>query len=422
MKKVLIVYYKQKSIMSVIRLGGLIKYLPEFGWEPIILTNEKSPELRDYNVITVPFDDDVYYKKNEPKIFKNVNKNSNIIIRITRHIWYLWYVKFFLYPDKHKDWYEPALQAVEKFLKTENIDAVISSYPSVTPHLIAETLKEKHGINWIADMRDLWTQYSYYQHKNFFPRKYIERRLESRTLSKADSITIVSKPLAVKLKKLHANSNIFIIPNGFDPDLLHFNMNLTKKFTITHAGQILNGKKDPSILFEAIIQLKSENKIDLEDFQINFYGTIYDFDFDFLEKSAKKYSLEEVVQIHGMINREEVLKKEFESQLLLLIRGNNSDEVGVYSGKIFEYLAAERPILSIGSTGGVVEELLIKTNAGVNLNKLNEIKNHIEKTYLEYKNNGRVKYEGIPEQVNKYSHKNMAKKFATLLNEITNSS
>ena len=371
--------------MSTIRLGGLIKYLSEFGWEPIILTNKNSLELSDYKVITVPFDSDEYKKKFLYRFFKNVNRDSNIIIKITHYIWYA-----FLYPDRIKDWYDPALHEVEKFLKIEKVDAVISSFPNVTPHLIAKTLHEKHGIPWVADMRDLWTQYGYYQYNNFFPRKYIEKRLESKTLSKANCLTTVSKHLAEKLKKLHKN-DIFVIMNGFDADLENFNTNLTKKFTIIHAGSLIFGRRDPSILFNAIIQLKLENKINLEDFQINFYGP-HDY---FLEQSVKNFSLEEIVKIHGCIGRKEVISKERDSQLLLLLRWDNPDEIGVPTGKIFEYLAAKRPILSMGSSGGVVEEILKKTNAGANLNNLEDIKNFIEKKYLEYKNYGLVKYEGI---------------------------
>lgn len=410
MKKVLIIYYKQYSATSTIRLGGLIKYLPEFGWEPIILTNRESPELSEFNVITVPFQDDEY-KKKLPKASHKIDGNNIVISTI-----YYFYSAIFLYPDNQKDWHIPALQAIENLLENETIDAVISSYPPVTPHLIAKTIKEKYDLNWIADMRDLWTQYNYYQFKNFLPRKLREKRLESRTLPDADAVTIVSKPLADKLKKQHDLNNVYVIPNGFDPDKSYLNTNLSKKFTITYAGGLMGGIRDPILLFDAVSQLSSENKIDIGEFQIKFY--VMPGDFDFLKNSVKKFSLEEIVRINGLIDRDEVLKKESESQLLLLVRWDNPDELGVVPGKIFEYLASNRPILSIGSSGGVVAEILAETKAGINSNDINDIKNFITKSYLEYKKYGYVKYEGVPNNINKYSHKEMAKKFADILNNI----
>ncbi|MGA2677235.1 MAG: glycosyltransferase [Methanobacterium sp.] len=409
MRKVLIIYYQQESITSTIRLGGLIKYLPNYGWEPIILTNKNSQELsKKYKVITVPFDDNDY-EKDLPKIAANIDESSSIVNKVIRYLW----EAFLLFPDQQKDWCDPSIQAVEKLLKNEHIDALISSFPIVTSHLIAKSFKDNHGIPWIADMRDLWTQYNYYKYNDFFPRKFREKRLELSTLSHADYLTIVSKPMAKKLKKLHKN-NIDIIPNGFDPDKISFNPHLSKKFTITYAGGLWTGKRDPTLLFEAIRQLKSENKIIIEDFQINFYGPI-----DVLLKhTVNKFSLEEIVKIHGLIDREDVLKREWESQILLLLRWDNPDEWGVVPGKIFEYLAAKRPILSIGSVGGTVEEILKETNAGVNLVNLDEIKEEIENFYYEFKKFGAVSYNGIPEEIEKYSHRRMACKFANILNKI----
>lgn len=411
--KVLIIYYKQKVITSTIRLGGLIKYLPEFGYEPIVLTNKPAPELNKYKVIVVPYDDDDFIEK-LPFFLRNINKNSNIFSKIIRFLW----DAFFLYPDIQKYWYEPASQSINNLLKNQDIDAIISSFPPVTPLLIASNLNKEYNVPWIADMRDLWTQYAYYNYKNFLPRYLIEKRLEKKILSQADCITIVSEPFAEKLKKIHKKvKNIYIIPNGFDPDIKNQNYNLTKKFTITYAGGLWAGKRDPEILFKAIKQLSIDNEVDLQDIQINFYMGYPQFDY-FLNELVEKYSFENIVKIHGLAPREEVIKIEQKSQLLLLLRWDNPDEYGVVPGKIYEYLAAKRPILSIGSSGGIVEDLLNSTGAGVNLVSLEEIKKEILKNYKEYKSLGEVKYRGIPEEIEKYSHVEMTKKFVDILNRV----
>ena len=403
--KVLVIYYKQDAITSTIRLGGLIKYLTDFGWEPIILTNKPSPELDKFEVITVPYDSNDLIKK-LPSPLKNVSSDSSIFLKFSRYLWNA----LFSYPDLQKEWYTPALKAVIDSREIQDVDVVISSFPPATSHLIAKTLKEKYGIPWIADMRDLWTQYTYYNYKYFFPRKLREKRLELKTLAEASYLVIVSKPLAKTLEKIHKNP-IFVIPNGFDPENVNPGTPLTEKFSITYAGGLWGGKRDPRILFEVINQLKLEDKIDTGDFEINFFGP----DEYLLKKLVKNYDLEDIVNINGLVPREEVIERERQSQLLLLLRWDNLHEEGVFTGKIFEYLAAKRPIMSIGYKGGVVDELLEKTNAGVSLNDVDEIKKEIFRAYSEFKSSGEVKYSGIPEEIEKYSHKEMAKEFVNIL-------
>lgn len=408
--KVLVIYYKQDNIVSTLRLGGLIKYFPEFGWEPIILTNKPSPELSKFKVIIVPYDDD--YIKRLPKILRKIKNHSNILLKIVKFTW----MAIFLYPDAVKYWYKPALDGVSDLLENEKIDAVISSFPPVTPHLIAKNIHETYGITWIADLRDLWTQYSYYVYRFIIPRYYLERKLELDTLSKANFLTIVSEPLAEKLKKLHRNSNIDVIPNGFDPEKVNKGYPLTKKFSITYAGGLWSGRRDPRILFEAINQLKLENEIEINDFEINFFGP--DEDQAWIQNLIRNYDLEKIVKFHGLIPREEVIKKEWESQLLLLLLWDNPDEKGVVPGKLFEYLAAKRPIIVVGYTGGVVDDILKQTNTGVSLNNVNEIKKELLKAYFEFKYSGLVSYNGIYEEVEKYNHKEMTKKFVDVLSII----
>ena len=408
--KVLIIHYKHSAVVGTIRMGGLIKYLPYFGWEPIVLTNKPSPELNKFKVVNVPYDDSHYIKK-LPGLLKNVNKNSNLIIKIIRYLW----DAFFLYPDIQKYWYYPAMQAADDLLKNQDVDVIVSSFPPVTPHSVGKSLKEKHKIPWVADMRDLWTQYSYYRYSHFFPRRLLEKRLEVKTLTKADCLIIVSKPLAKILRKLHkTHENIFIIPNGFDPENVNPGIPLTEKFSITYAGGLWNGKRDPGILFDAIKQLDLENKINITDFEINFFGP----DEDLLREMVEKYDIADIVNIHGLIPRDEVIKREWRSQMLLLLMWDNPHEEGVFTGKIFEYLAAKRPIVSIGYKGGVVEELLAKTSAGISLNGIDEIKEEIFKAYSEFKSNGKVSYNGISEEIDKYSHKEMAKRFSDVFNLI----
>ena len=106
--------------------------------------------------------------------------------------------------------------------------------------------------------------------------------------------------------------------------------------------------------------------------------------------------------------------------IITFLNWEDKKEKGVYSGKIFEYLAAQRPILSTGGFGSdVVEKLLKETKAGVYCPTVDSIKGAVEKFYLEYKNKGNVVYTGNWEKASKYNQREMAKKFAVILNKIT---
>jgi hypothetical protein len=142
--------------------------------------------------------------------------------------------------------------------------------------------------------------------------------------------------------------------------------------------------------------------------EINFFGNNQDW----LMEDVKKYNLESVVQILGFICRDLAIRKQRESQVLLLLTWNDPKEKGVYTGKIFDYLAAQRPILALGLKGSVITGLLNETKSGIEVNTDTEIKEAILKFYQEFRKNGQVQYFGDSSEVKRYTHLEMARKFA----------
>ena len=423
MKKVLIIYYKFPPDPDVggLRIQGLAKYLPEFGWEPIILTTTLpgNPNAQ-FRVIQTPYYDVIASLKKRfgfrPE--EGVKERYGIPTHKNRKS-LIDYILIFLeeiiaYPDAQKGWYIYAVEAGSKILKNEDIDAIISSSSPVTCHFIANELKNKYNkIPWIADLRDLWTQNHYYPYS--FLRIFIERRLEIKTLSKADSLVTVSKDLAETLGTLHKEKEIYTIPNGFDPqemNILHGD--LTNSFTITYTGGLYQGKRDPSKLFNALQDLISEGKINSNDVEVRFYGPKEDW----MVKEIESYGLRGIVNEYGVMHRDFALEKQRESQLLLLLLWDHPEEIGVYTGKIFEYLAAQRPILAIGGPKGVVKDLLAETNAGMYATSVDDVKKALEKFYNEYKLKGVVRYNGEKVEIDKYSQREMARKYSEVLNTL----
>ncbi len=140
-----------------------------------------------------------------------------------------------------------------------------------------------------------------------------------------------------------------------------------------------------------------------------------------MEREINNYGLSGIVKQNGVVPRQIALEKQRESQLLLLLKWEKPQERGVYTGKVFEYLAARRPILATGGSSDVVDELLNETNAGICAPTVEDIKKTLKKLYQEYKLKGEVAYNGAESSVNKYSHHEMVRKFATILDSLASS-
>ena len=412
--------FKQTENIGAVRVRGLVKYLPEFGWNPVVLTVKIPSAISDKEMIIfeTPYTDtvDIWKKslglplnKSLPDLLNiDTKKQKKTLVDKIINLWY----EIFIFPDETINWSKSAIEKGNEIISDYSINAIISSMRPITPHIIAHELIKKKKIPWIADFRDLWTQNHFYRYSRI--REFFDRRLELKTVSSANALTTVSYPLSEKLQELHKNKRVYTITNGYDPDQLNPGVPLSKKFSITYTGRLYRGNQDPEPFFRTLKVLINEKMIDPSVIEIHFFG---DYD-GWLINDIKKFHLENIIQLHGQISREESIQKQRESQVLLLFTWNDPGEKGVYTGKVFDYLAARRPILAIGLRGSVVNDLLDQTRAGHNVSLDEEIKECILQLYREYLETGFVRYFGIHTEIEKYSHREMARKFAEALEEI----
>ena len=427
MNEVLIVTYFFADGLTAagLRPLGLAKYLPEFGWKPLVLTallpREQDPR---YEVINTGTFDSLGRMK---KLF-GINPRLTLTAQIAQLKKKLGIKseksildtalaalgEITAYPDLQKGWRRLAVRSGKEIFSSHDIKAMISMSPPATAHIIARELQPVYKVPWVADFRDLWTQNYYYP---FSPvRRSIERRLERKTLSSADALITVSEPAAVDLRNLHIEKSVQSIPNGFDPNELNDNtVPLTLKFTITYTGNIYPGKQSPELLFSALQSLISQKEMKKSDIEVRFYGTYVEW----IDELAGRYGLSEIVQQYGLVERAIALEKQRESQVLLLLKWNDPRYRGVYTAKIFEYLAAGRPILAIGGYEDVVSELLDETQAGMSADTQDQLRKVILEYYSEYRQTGMISYHGNDAMIGKYSHREMARKFADVLESIT---
>ena len=402
------------------RLVGLAKYLPEFGWEPDILTpplDEKpGPELK---IIETGYSRPLWEKilKISPGEDARKRMKQRLGDKSKKSVLDFFFThagEILNYPDYDKGWKRFAVKQGSDLLSAGEFSAIISSSAPVTAHLIARELKIKFKKPWIADLRDLWTQNHNYSYSAV--RKFFDRRLEIKTLSAADALVTVSEPWASKLGELHRNKPVFTVTNGFDPETVNNPpAPLTSKFTITYTGLIYPGQQDTGKLFAALSELVSKGDVEAGKIEVRFYGSAEEW----LDKEAEKFGLANMVKQYGQVPRDTAIQKQRESQLLLLLDWDDPREKGTYPGKVFEYLAAGRPILATGGfKENVVAALLRETKAGIQAVDTVEIIGALLDFYGEFKRNGRLAPRGDENIIKNYSQSGMAKKFADVLGKL----
>ena len=236
-------------------------------------------------------------------------------------------------------------------------------------------------------------------------------------MKNVNAMVTVSEPLANILEENYKSKKIFTITNGFDDEDIKFNQNdvtLDKLFTITHTGNLYSGKRDPWLLFESISELIAEGYMDFNDISINFYGPIADW----VTSKAEKYHIANIVNQLGLKDKESIRSIQRASQLLLLLTWDNPQEKGVYTGKLFEYLAAKRPIIATGIENSVLNELLIKTGYGRVFSNKQKMKLYLQEQYKQFKKNSFIKPISNKNVLN-YTHSAMTEAFSSILLKIT---
>ncbi len=368
MKKVLIItyYWPPASGPGVFRFLKFAKYLPEFGYEPVILTvkNGSYPSL-DKSLLDEISPGPKVFKTRTIEPFALFNrltggKGKSLPVGIAPKKndslfkkWMFYIRANFFVPDARKGWNKFAFRKALEIIKKEKIKHVITTGPPHSTHLIGLKLKKKREIKWVADFRDPWTNIFY---NETFPRTRETREkdffLESSVLKNADIITTVSPGLKDEFNK--RAGRIEIIPNGFDlEDIPSRETKETSSFVFSYIGNF-KSTQNIEIIWKALSELQSE----VEDFSENFTFRITgNCTTDVLGK-LKEYELSDIVNIEGHVTHQQAIDRMVNSNLLLFIIPKSKNNRLILTGKLFEYLASCAPILSVGPLGGDADFLL----------------------------------------------------------------
>lgn len=431
MKRVLIIsyYWPPSGGAGVQRWLKFTKYLRDFGWEPVIYTpeNPEYPQADESLFKDVPTGIEVLkrpiwepydaYKrfigqKKEARIqagFLSEKKKNPVTENLS-----VWIRGNFFIPDARRFWIKPSIRFLLNYLATHPVEAIVSTGPPHSMHLIALGVNDKLHIPWLSDFRDPWTGIDFYDKLHLTKRANNKHhRLEQAVLSRADRVTIVSWNWAADLNRLFPRK-YDVITNGFDPDDFRIpDRNVAKTFELTHIGS-LNKDRNPDLLWEVLAEICSENKAFSDALCLRFIGKC---DVS-LFQSLEKHQLSSHTEKTEYMPHDEVLKESAGSQVLLLLLNNTPNVMGIIPGKIFEYLATRRPILCIGPPTGDSARIIREAQAGItcDFNDKKSIRNALLELYIRYKHGLLQDQEG---EIDAFSRKGLTGKLSTVLNELS---
>lgn len=380
-KKVLIItyYWPPSGGSGVQRWLKFSKYLPSFGWTPIIYT----PEDPDFGI-------------KDPTLLKDIPKEA---IEIKRPIWEPYAIyrtltgnkdakanfgaatpkeggnlmsKFagwvrgnVFIPDPRVFWQKPSIQFLSEYLQENPVDVVITTGPPHSMHLIGLGLKKRFPkLIWMADMRDPWSTFDL--HNTFMSRaaKAKNARFEKEVLDHADRVIMVSPSSHEEFQSFDRNKEV-LITNGFDEDDFDSVRPVhSGKFSIYHSG-LLNFIRNPENFWKVLDKLCKENQDFNQDFELHLIGAV---DSLIMEAISKYDFLKKKVTERGWLQHNEIIEENNKASVLMLVVNNSRNAKAQLPGKFFEYLALGKPILGICPDDADISKAIQKTKTGFTCN------------------------------------------------------
>lgn len=353
-KRVLMIAYHYPPVQGssgVHRTVNFVRYLPESGWEPHVLTvnprayESVTDEQTDPTVVTRAF---------------GLDTARHLAVRGS-------YPGIFALPDRWITWWLGAVPAGLGLIRKHRPEVIWSTYPIATAHLIGLTLSKITGIPWVADFRDSMTEDNYPSD----PRKRrIYQWIERHVVTNAKHV-IFTAPGAVRMyaeryPDLPASKWVHL-PNGYDEDaFIKAEYKKTeekiknKPVKLVHSGILYPSERDPHPLFDALADLRNCGEIVPGEFIVVLRGTAHD---DIYRSSIASRGIEDIVSLEPPVPYVQALEEMLQADGLLLLQASNCNHQ--IPAKLYEYLRAQRPILALTDPLGDTAQVLSEAGAGI---------------------------------------------------------
>ena len=400
------------------------KYLPSQGWEPVIY----APENADYPAIDATIGNDlpeglevIRRPIREPYAIYRKLMGKGVSREVTeissgKKTWKqklsLWIRGNLFVPDPRVWWVKPSVKFLKKYLKEHHVDAIVTTGPPHSVHLIGLRLHHALGTPWVPDFRDPWSRMYYLKHLPMTACTWRKlRRQEQAVLDGATTVLAVT-PIVQEEFRAQTKTPVAMITNGYDAaDFTGPAPEPDGYFNLTHTG-LFAKDGNPLALWKVLREMPSAFR---EKLRIRLVGTV---DREVLEAISAQGLGENVVAL-GYMDHAGAVREQRAATVLLLPLRNDPQYRPILPGKLFEYLASRRPILGIGQTDGAMARVLEDSIAGamVDWDDENALKQFLEGAWKAFQTLGVVP--PTNGNIEKYTRENLAAELARLLESIS---
>ncbi|HRI46470.1 MAG TPA: glycosyltransferase [Ignavibacteriaceae bacterium] len=351
MFKILVIayYFPPTGLSGVQRTLKFVKYMPQYNWEPTVLTTELTGYYaHDYSLL-----DEIKDKPVKIVRVKGKEVNSILAKKGTIKMPAEFLRKFlsrlsstFFIPDNKKGWCTEAYKKAKELLEQEKYDLIFVTGPPFSTFTMALQLKIEFNIPLAVDYRDLWFGYHFAFYATPF-HKIAIKRMEYAVLKAADFITVTNRRIKEKLMdyyKFITFNDIMILPHGYDPEDFE---NATpekkqhNKMILTYSG-IFYEYITPKFFLKAFKELLNERPDIASNIELHFIGFLRKENYRFI----KKLGIQSFVKEHGYLSHKEAINKIMMSDVLWMMVGHGKNADTISSGKLFEYFGSKKPIIA----------------------------------------------------------------------------
>lgn len=435
MKRVLIIsyYWPPTGGSGVQRWVKFAKYLPSEGWQPVIYTPENPEQLAvdESLAAEVPEAAEVVktriiepyelYKKllrrsghsKEAVEVNPVNAQNKSLLQKAA----MWVRGNLFRPDPRCLWIGPSVRFLKKYLSEHPVDLIVSTGPPQSMHMIGLRLSRETGLPWIADFRDPWTKIFYFKHLSMTPAtERWHKKMEKMVLDEASAVVAVS-PLVQQEFQAMTDTPVELITNGFDecdfssePCTQAYG-GASQEFTITHTG-LFAADGNPTVLWDVLAEKCHADEAFRKLLRIKLIGKTDDQ----ILKALKDRGLEESLINMGYQTHSVAVEQQRLASVLILPLRKEPEYRAVLPGKLFEYLASQRPILGIGQPDGAMAMIVNETGTGtvIDWNDKEGISQYIEQCWKRHLE-GRLSSDGA--DLSRFTRRSLTRRMAGLFDK-----
>ena len=427
MKRVLIItyYWPPSGGSGVQRWVKFAKYLPSEGWQPVVYTPE-NPELTTVDTsleAEIPASVEVLrtpivepyglYRKmmgksaSQKEVTPITSGKKGLKQRIM-----LWVRANLFVPDPRVSWVRPSVRYLKEYLKKHPVDLMITTGPPQSMHLIGLQLHRETGIPWVADFRDPWSRHYSLPYLPLSGRTWRKiRRLEQEVLDECSTVLTVT-PFVQKEYAAQTRTPVAMITNGYDEEDFTADVTPDGFFNLTQTGY-LAADGNPVVLWKVLGEMAGKDPAFREQLRIRLAGLVDRAVYDAIDREGLTPNLVDL----GYCSHTTAIREQQAASVLLIPLRNAPEMRSILPGKVFEYMAARRPVLGFGQPDGVQAQILKETGVGITCDWEDEagVRSFVQKAWEQHLAGGVPATRG---DVARYSRRSLTRQLAALLDQI----